>query len=130
MNDQCSMTNVQGIHKAPMAFGRWSLGFVWTLVIGYWSFLSPAVAQEKVTFQDHINPLIQTHCSQCHNPDKQKGDLDLTSFNGVIKGGGSGQVVVSGNPDASKLWKAITHSEEPTMPPNKGRLSDKDLEVF
>src|SRR5256885_1406211 len=94
-------------------------------LLGYAS----AVAQEKVTYQDHILPLVETHCSKCHNPDKLKGDLDLTSFNGAIKGGGSGQVVIAGNPDASKLWKAITHAEEPTMPPNK-KLSDKDLEVF
>jgi len=90
---------------------------------------APAIAQEKVTYQDQILPLVETHCSKCHNPDKLKGDLDLTSFNGAIKGGGSGQVVIAGNPEASKLWKAITHSEEPTMPPNK-KLSDKDLEVF
>src|SRR5688572_17297365 len=88
-----------------------------------------ALAQDKVTYQDHILPLVETHCSKCHNPDKLKGDLDLTSFNGTIKGGGSGQVVLAGNADSSKLWKAITHSEEPTMPPNK-KLSDKELEVF
>ena len=41
-----------------------------------------------------------------------------------------GQVVMSGNPDSSKLYKSITHAEEPTMPPNKPRLPDKDLEVF
>ena len=87
------------------------------------------LAQEKVTFQDHILPLVETHCSKCHNPDKLKGDLDLTSFNGTIKGGGSGQVVVSGNPDGSKLFKAVMHTEEPTMPPNK-KLSDKELDAF
>src|SRR5688572_21623607 len=88
-----------------------------------------ALAQEKVTFQDHILPLVETHCSKCHNPDKLKGDLDLTSFNGTIKGGGSGQVVVSGNPDGSKLLKAVMHTEEPTMPPNK-KLSDKEIDAF
>src|SRR5262249_30731268 len=30
----------------------------------------------------------------------------------------------------SKLWKAITHAEDPTMPPNKPKLPDKELEVF
>ena len=31
------------------------------------------------------------------------------------RGSGSGAVLVSGNPDASKLWKALTHAEEPNM---------------
>src|SRR5438105_8197025 len=87
-------------------------------------------AQEKVTYQDHILPLIENNCGKCHNPDKQKGDLDLTTYSGVMKGGGSGQVVVSGNPDHSNLWKAIMQLEEPTMPPNKPKLPDKELEVF
>jgi WD40 repeat protein len=133
LNDQCPMTKDQGRSNSQCSthIGAWTLGFVWSLVIGHWSLLpSAAVAQEKVTYQDHVLPLVETHCSKCHNPDKLKGDLDLTSFNGVMKGGGSGVVVAAGNPDSSKLWKAITHAEEPTMPPNKPKLADKDLEVF
>ncbi len=87
-------------------------------------------AQEKVTYQDHVFPLIENNCGKCHNPDKKKGDLDLTTYSGVMKGGGSGQVVVSGNLDGSKLWRAITQVEEPTMPPNKPKLPDKELDVF
>jgi hypothetical protein len=93
-------------------------------------FAGPLGAQEKTTFADHVLPLVEQHCAKCHNPDKKKGDLDLTSYNGALKGGGSGASVVSGNPDSSKLWKAVTHSEEPTMPPNKGRLPDRELAVF
>ncbi|MBM3848161.1 MAG: hypothetical protein FJ405_17975 [Verrucomicrobia bacterium] len=87
-------------------------------------------SQGKTTFQDHVFPLIETHCAKCHNSDKKKGDLDLSSQAGVLKGGASGAAVVSGNPDSSKLWKVVTHAEEPLMPPNKPRLSDKDLAVF
>jgi len=89
-----------------------------------------AHAQEKITYQDHVLPLIENNCGKCHNPDKKKADLDLTSYSGVIKGSGSGPVVVAGNPDSSKLWKAITQVEEPTMPPNKPKLPDKELEIF
>src|SRR5207247_10385306 len=41
-----------------------------------------------------------------------------------------GQAVVSGNLDGSKLWRAIMQVEEPTMPPNKPKLPDKELEIF
>jgi len=90
----------------------------------------PTHAQEKITFQDHVLPLVENNCGKCHNPDKKKADLDLTTYAGVMKGSGSGQVVVSGNPDGSKLWRAITQVEEPTMPPNKPKLPDKELDVF
>ena len=87
-------------------------------------------AQEKVTFTDHILPLVEAQCAKCHNPDKKKGDLDLTSYSGAMKGGGAGVIVVSGNPDSSKLIKVLAHSEEPAMPPNKPPMAEKELAVF
>jgi hypothetical protein len=89
----------------------------------------PALAQEKLTYQDHLLPLIENHCAKCHNPDKKKGDLDLTSYGGLMRGGGSGPIVVAGNPDGSKIFRAVTHAEEPTMPPNKPRIPDKELDI-
>jgi WD40 repeat protein len=95
-----------------------------------WLFVSVACAEEKATFQDQVLPLIEANCSKCHNPDKRKADLDLTSYSATLKGSGSGVVVASGNPDGSKLWKALTHAEEPFMPPNRPKLTDKELEIF
>lgn len=102
-------------------------------VVGLATLLCSAVAgiaQEKITFADHVLPLVEQHCAKCHNPDKKKGNLDLTSHAGVLKGGGTGPVVVAGNPDSSKLIKSLTHAEEPTMPPNKPPLPEKELAVF
>src|SRR5512133_1180135 len=95
-----------------------------------WLLVSPrAFAQEKTTFQDQILPLVQANCAKCHNADKKKADLYLTSYASLLKGSGSGVIVLTGNVENSKIWKAITHAEEPFMPPN-GKLADKDLEVF
>src|SRR6185503_2918790 len=87
-------------------------------------------AQEKVTFQDHVLPLVEANCAKCHNSDKKKGDLDLTSYTAAIAGGASGKVVVPGDAEASKLVKVITHAEEPNMPPNRGPLPEKEIAVF
>jgi len=89
-----------------------------------------ASAQEKITFQDHVLPLVEANCAKCHNADKKKGDLDLTSYSGALSGGASGKVIVPGDADASKLVKVITHAEEPTMPPNRGKMADKEIAVF
>lgn len=99
-------------------------------LIALTAFQIAAKADEKVTYQDNILPLIQANCAKCHNEDKRKADLDLTSYQGLLKGSGSGAVVIAGNPDASKLWKAITQTEDPTMPPNQPPMPDKVLEVF
>src|SRR4051812_7765887 len=113
-----------GVRDISPGFGNWVLGFA--------VFLSSmcAYAADKITYQDNILPLVEANCSKCHNADKKKADLDLTSYQGVLKGSGSGLVVLSGNVDGSKLWKALTHSEEPYMPPNRGKLDDKDLDLI
>ena len=92
--------------------------------------ISRVQAEDKINYSDHIAPLVEANCSKCHNPDKKKADLDLTSYQGALKGSGSGSVVMSGNPDGSKLWKALTHAEEPFMPPNRPKLPDKELDLF
>ena len=37
-----------------------------------------AADQKKVTYEDDILPIFRDNCLKCHNPDKLKGDLDLT----------------------------------------------------
>src|SRR5260221_14649152 len=93
-----------------------------------WS--SGANAAERVTYEDNVLPILRNNCLKCHNPDKLKGELDLSTFGGVLKGGGSGPGVVSGDPDGSKLVKAITHGEEPNMPPNSPKIADKEIDII
>src|SRR4051812_16582663 len=73
-------------------------------------------AAPKVTYVDHVLPIFRNACLNCHNPDKKKGNLDLSSYAGV-QAGGSGAVILPGDPDSSKLYKAMTWAEEPNMPP-------------
>ena len=86
-------------------------------------------AQDKITYEDHVLPILRNACLKCHNPDKMRADLDLSTYNALMKGGGGGEVVAGGDADGSFLYQVITHAEEPTMPPN-GKLSDKEIEVF
>ena len=85
---------------------------------------------EKITYEDHNKPLLENKCFSCHNPDKKKGDLDLTSFGAVMAGGGGGSVVDAGNPDGSRLWTTCAKKEEPFMPPEGAPLNAKELEIL
>ena len=71
--------------------------------------LFPALAfatepAKKITYEDDVLPIFRDNCLKCHNPDKLKGDLDLTSFSGAIKGGGSGVTLNARDPDGSLLF--------------------------
>ncbi|MGB7158485.1 MAG: c-type cytochrome domain-containing protein, partial [Tepidisphaeraceae bacterium] len=87
-------------------------------------------AQEKVTYQDHILPILRNSCLNCHNADKKKADLDLSTYAGAMAGGGSGKAIEPLSPEGSLLYRLITHAEEPQMPPKGGKLPEKDLNTI
>src|SRR3954471_12178528 len=85
---------------------------------------------EKINYQDHALPLFRNNCLGCHNPDKKKAGLDLSTFQAALAGGDNGPVINPGDPGGSKPLQVMTHAEEPTMPPKKDKLPDKDLDVI
>jgi WD40 repeat protein len=89
-----------------------------------------AVAPAAPTYNDDVLPIFRDNCNGCHNPDKHKADLDLTTYAGVLKGGSSGEAIKAGAPDASRLYLAVTHAEEPEMPPKKPKLADAQLSLI
>lgn len=82
------------------------------------------------SYNDDLRPLFRDNCTGCHNPDKFKADLDLTTYAGVMKGGSSGAAVKPGSPDASLIYRVTMHIEEPEMPPKKPKLADAQLNLI
>ncbi len=87
-------------------------------------------ADEKVNFQDHVRPIFEGACNNCHNPDKKRGGLDLTSYAALMAGGSSGEIAVSGDPGGSRLYACVTKAAEPFMPPQGDGLGDPQLDVI
>lgn len=91
--------------------------------------VSPALAQEKVSYDDHVFPIFEQACLNCHNPDKTKGGLDLSSYAGTLKGSSGGKIVEAGNVGSS-LISVVEHSAEPAMPPEGDKLSNSQIAVL
>ncbi|MEN1678266.1 MAG: c-type cytochrome domain-containing protein [Planctomycetota bacterium] len=77
----------------------------------------PVAAAEKVTYQDHVKPILREHCFACHTQGDASSGFAADDYSAVLTGGASGEVLASGDVDGSRLWKLITHEEEPEMPP-------------
>lgn len=41
---------------------------------------SMAVGEEALAFEEDVRPLIEVYCTNCHNPERLRGDLDLARF--------------------------------------------------
>ena len=86
-------------------------------------------AQEKVTFDDHVQPILRQKCFSCHNQNKKSSGLDLTTYTNLMLGGSSGDVLEPGSPDDSYLFLLITHESEPFMPPKSPKMPDTDRDL-
>ena len=85
-----------------------------------------------LVFEDVLAPILDARCTSCHNDDKLKGELLLTSFEGLMKGGETGKAIVPGNSATSELYNRITlpHDDEDSMPPEGKEPLSKEQTDF
>ena len=84
-----------------------------------------------VSFAEDVFPIFKGRCVDCHHPGGQgyeASGLDLTTYEGVMKGTKHGAMVVPGDPDSSNLmwlldWRA---SPQLRMPHGTKKLSTCD----
>src|SRR3954462_6745343 len=100
------------------------------LLVIFVFFSSAAFAQDKLTYDEHARPIFAANCLSCHNPDKLKGGLDLSTYASMMRGSSNGKVLEPGDPDGSLLYLLVTHQEEPHMPPKRNKLEEKNLDLL
>jgi mono/diheme cytochrome c family protein len=91
--------------------------------------------QAKMSFAEDVMPIFVGRCFSCHKPGgegNEKSGLDLSTYEGVIKGTKFGKMVVPGDPDSSNLmwlldWRG---APETHMPLGKKKLSICDRDAI
>ncbi len=106
-------------------------GFIWEPITNE---TTEVVAIEQALVFDHvIKPILDSKCTGCHNPDKLKGKLALTDSSLIHKGGKSGKLFVSGQPEISLMIKRIHLAPENKkhMPPSGNtQLTPDEMELL
>jgi WD40 repeat protein len=101
------------------------------------TFVGPIAAQEEtkpqetapVSFYRQVRPVLQRHCSGCHQQAKQGGQLLLTSYADFLKGGENGAGFMPGKPDESLVLDYIS-GENPEMPRNAEPLASTQVALI
>ena len=83
------------------------------------------VSPQDRVFTESIQPILETHCFECHGFGNRKGGLQLTSRESMLDGGESGAAAVPGSPDESLLIAAVRY-DGLEMPPS-GKLPAKAI---
>ncbi len=93
------MANVQTI------YAQTKNAFVAVMIIGGAMAANPAVA-EHAGFKNEIFPILKKFCIECHQPGGEgyeKSGLDMTTYEGIMKGTQHGPIVVPGDAFLSNL---------------------------
>jgi hypothetical protein len=92
-------------------------------------------APAKTSFSEDVMPIFVGHCFSCHKPGGQGNEqsgLDLSSYEGVMKGTTSGKMVIPGDPEGSNLMWLLDWRGAPAthMPLGKKKLSTCDRDAI
>src|SRR4051794_31682310 len=73
----------------------------------------PATTQSSGPLTARAMGLLRDNCFTCHNPEKKKGGLSLSSRSAALAGGDDGAVLDPGNSAGSKLAGALDAAADP-----------------
>ena len=89
-------------------------------------------AEDKVSFNFEVRPILSDKCFFCHGPDEddRKAKLRLDTAEGAYKALKKGRIPIKpGSPEESHVWKRIiTDDEDDLMPPPDSNLTLTDKE--
>ncbi len=93
---------------------------------------APTAAAPGIDFVRDVQPILETKCLECHNPNKIKGKLLMDSAAALLKGGADGPALVVGKPDDSEMIKRVIlpKDHDDIMPPKGGPLAAKEIDVL
>jgi hypothetical protein len=92
-------------------------------------------AEEQVSYKLDVQPILQSRCLSCHQPGGegyQASGLDLTSYDGLMKGTKHGAIVVPGDPFTSNLMVLVEGRARPEvrMPHHQRPLLKQQTDIL
>ena len=87
--------------------------------------------QPRISFVDHVQPILEMQCLSCHSGEHVEGDLDLSTRASVVRSEG---VLTPFAPEESSLFTltAVEKDDPQLMPPleQAGPLSQDSIEIL
>lgn len=85
----------------------------------------------KVSFTRDILPVFEEVCYECHKPEQMDGELDMTTMDGLMRGGEkAGPSIIPGEPDESPLVLYCTGELRPQMPEDDFPLTREEIHTL
>lgn len=125
----CSRCGVQEIFRSNLVLWVWALVTIVTWVnrsSGAPPETARDIREQQEFFEKEIRPIFLTRCLECHGPADPERGIRVDSRSALLQGDERGPLVVPGEPDQSRLMRAISYEGEIQMPP-AARLPEKSI---
>lgn len=93
----------------------------------------PTITDTSVVYASLIEPILKAKCYSCHNDQKSKGDLIMSSIDQLLKGGKNGKLWIPGDPLNSHILQRLDLplEEKEHMPPKgKTQVTQKERDLI
>ena len=94
----------------------------------------PKPVEEMRVYHDVVVPVLNKKCMSCHNENKAKGDLIMTSYPALLKGGkGEHPTLVPGSAAESDMYRRalLPEDDDERMPPEgKPSLTQEETDLI
>jgi len=88
--------------------------------------------QDRLAYAEVVVPIVEAKCYDCHEPENDKGDLIMTTWEGLLAEGTDGPALVPGVAEDSFMIKLleVPEDDDMRMPPKKRKKPGQQMEDF
>lgn len=89
--------------------------------------------EDALVYRDMVNPVLEAKCMNCHNENKAKGELAMTTEELLIKGGKNGRIWDLKEPGFGLMMKRLhlpLQNKKHMPPAGKPQLTDEEIFII
>ena len=91
----------------------------------------PPAGKARVDFARDIRPIFEKYCFDCHGPKQQLSGLRLDRRDAVLRqGGNSGQVIIPGDAEGSRMLRMVGGIDGMPMPIGEPKPTRAEIDLL
>lgn len=90
----------------------------------------PPAVKRRVDYTRDVKPILEKYCYDCHGPQQQLSGLRLDRRDSVRLGGFSGQIIIPGDGEGSRIFRMVGGVDGMPMPIGDPKPTKAEVEVI
>jgi len=90
----------------------------------------PPATKRRVDYTRDVKPILERYCYDCHGPQQQLSGLRLDRKDSVRLGGFSGQIIIPGDGEGSRIVRMVGGIDGMPMPIGDPKPTRAEVEVI